>query len=189
MSEAIERAHETIHEHANHSDPWARGVAVLVSALAAILVMTDIGGKAAQTEYLTNHVALSNEWAFYQAKNLRAVVRTSEADLLASLPSAAEPAVQARIKEARASADRMRDDPASGDGMKQLAEKAQAQETERNEAAHRYHNYEYAVGLLQLAIVLASVSVVIRIRAMTIGAGVIGAVAALGALGIALNLL
>ena len=100
MSEAMERAHETIHEHASHSDRWARGVAVLVSFLAAALALTEIGGKAAQTAYLTHHVAVSDDWAFYQAKNLRAVVRTSEADLLASLPNAADPAIQARIKEA-----------------------------------------------------------------------------------------
>jgi hypothetical protein len=189
VSEAMERAHETIHEHAPHTDGWARGVAVLISALAAALALTDIGGKAAQTAYITHHVEVSNDWAFYQAKNLRAVVLASEATVLASLPGAAEPAAQERIKAALANSERMRDDPAAGDGMKQLAARAQEVEIERNEAAHRYHNYEYAVGLLELAIVLASVSVVIRVRAMTIGAGVIGGLATLGAIGVALNLL
>lgn len=189
MSESLERAHETIHEHADHADPWARRVAMLVSALAAVLALTEIGGKAAQTAYLTHHVTLSNDWAFYQAKNLRAVTRTSEADVLASLPNAGDPAVQARIKEAHDYAARMRDDPEGGEGMKQLAVTAQTQEAERDEAAHRYHNYEYAVGGLELAIVLASVSVVTRVRSMTIGAAAVGAVAALAAAGVALNLL
>lgn len=188
MSELTERAHETIEEH-GHSDSWARGVAVLVSVLAAALALTEIGGKAAQNAYLTDHVELSNNWAFYQAKNLRAVVRTSEADLLASLPNAADPAVQARIKEAQDYVVRMRDDPAGGEGMKQLAVTAKQQEERRDEALHRYHSYEYAVGALEIAIVLASVSVVTRMRPLTIGAGCIGAAAAAGALGIALNLL
>jgi hypothetical protein len=187
MSEAMERAHETIHEHAEHSDRWARGVAVLVSILAAVLALTEIGGKAAQNAYLTHHVALSNDWAFYQAKNLRSVVRTSEADLLASLPNAADPAVQTRIEAAKEYAARMRDDPQGGEGMKQLAVKAQQQEVERDAAEHRYHNYEYAVGVLEIAIVLASVSVVTRIRLMSIAAGVIGALAAAASLGIASN--
>lgn len=189
MSEAMERAHETIHEHAEHSDPWARGTAVLVSVLAAVLALTDIGGKAAQTAYLTNHVSLSNNWAFYQAKNLRAVVRTSAADLMESLPTADDPRVQARIKESLAIAARLRDDPEGGEGMKQLAEKAKVQEEDRDAAAERYHNYEYAVGGLELAIVLASVSVVTRIRPMTIGAGLVGLVAAVGSLGVYLHLL
>jgi hypothetical protein len=188
MSESMERAHETIEHHASHADPWARGVAVLVSALAAVLALTEIGGKAAQTAYLTHHVALSNDWAFYQAKNLRAVVRTSQAETLASLPNADDPAVQTRIKEAQDYGARMRDDPAGGEGMKQLAAKAQEEQTMRDEAEHRYHGYEYAVGALEIAIVLASVSVVTRIRAMAIGAGVIGAVAAAGSLGTATSL-
>jgi len=188
MSEAMEKAHETIEEHGHHSDPWARGVAILVSCLAAALAITEIGGKAAQNAYLTDHVALSNDWAFYQAKNLRSVVRTSEADLLASLPNATDPAIQARIKEAKDYTARMRDDPKGGEGMKQLAAKANALESQRDEAEHRYHNYEYAVGVLEIAIVLASVSVVTRMRALTIAAGVIGALAAAGSAAIAAHL-
>jgi hypothetical protein len=188
VSESMERAHETIEEHAHHSDPWARGVAVLVSILAAVLAMTEIGGKAAQTAYLTHHVALSNDWAFYQAKNLRSVVRTSEADVLASLPNAQDPAIQARIKQAQEYSARMRDDPEGGEGMKQLAITAKQQEVERDEAAHRYHDYEYAVGALEIAIVLASVSIVTRMRALTIGAATIGALAAAWSFGIATNL-
>ena len=187
MSEAMEKAHETIREHAR-DEPWARGVAVLVSVLAAILAITEIGGKQAQNAYLTHHVALSNDWAFYQAKNLRSVVRTSEADLLASLPNAADPAIQARIKEAQEYAARMHDDPEGGEGMKQLEVAAKQQEAARDEAEHRYHNYEYAVGALEIAIVLASVSVVTRIRALTIGAAAVGGLAAAASLGITANL-
>ncbi|HEY4171584.1 MAG TPA: DUF4337 domain-containing protein [Rhodopila sp.] len=188
MSESMERAHETIEEHAHHSDPWARGVAILVSILAAVLALSEIGGKAAQNAYLTHHVALSNDWAFYQAKNLRSVVRDSEADLLASLPNASDPAIQARIKESKDYSARMRDDPKGGEGMKQLAVTAKAEEVDRDVAQERYHNYEYAVGALEIAIVLASVSIVTRMRGLTYGAGAIGALAALGALAIAMHL-
>jgi hypothetical protein len=189
MSESMERAHETIEEHAHHSDPWARSVAILVSVLAAVLALSEIGGKAAQNAYLTHHVALSNDWAFYQAKNLRSVVRGSEADLLASLPNAGDPAIQSRINEAKEYSARMRDDPKGGEGMKQLAAKAKAEEADRDVAEHRYHSYEYAVGALEIAIVLASVSIVTRMRALTFGAGVVGALAALGALSVAMHLL
>jgi Domain of unknown function (DUF4337) len=187
MSEAMERADE-IHEHASHRDPWARGVALLVSVLAAALAITEIGGKAAQNAYLTDHVSLSNDWAFYQAKNLRSVVRISEADLLASLPNAADPAIQTRIKEAKDYAARMRDDPEGGEGMKQLAVTAHGKEVTRDAAEHRYHSYEYSVGALEIAIVLASVSIVTRIRALTLGAGAVGAIAIAAALGVATNL-
>jgi hypothetical protein len=187
MSDSIDQARDTIEEHASDSDPYARNVAILVSVLAAALAVTEIGGNAAQNAYLTQHVAVSNDWAFFQAKNVRALVLTSQADVLASLPNAQDPAIQARIKEAQASAARMHDDPQAGDGMKQLSERAHGLEAERNESFHRYHKYEYAVGALQIAIVLASVSLVTRVRALTFGAAAIGAVAIAGALGIATN--
>ena len=189
MSESLERAHETIEHHAEHSDPWARRMAVLVSFLAAALAITGIGGNAAQNAYLTLHVALSNDWAFYQAKNLRAVVSTSEANVLASLPNAGDPAIQKRIKDAQDYNLRMRDDPQGNEGMKQLAIRAKEKEIQRDEAAHRYHHYEYALGGLEIAIVLASVSVVTRMRPLGIGAAVIGAVACIAALGVALDLI
>jgi hypothetical protein len=185
----MERAHETIEHHAEHTDPWARRMAVLVSILAAALAITGIGGNAAQNAYMTLHVALSNDWAFYQAKNLRAVVRSSEAELLASLPNATDTEIQKRIKEAQDYTARMRDEPETGDGMKQLAARAQAKEIQRDEAAHRYHNYEYALGGLEIAIVLASVSVVTRMRVLGNMAAVIGAIACATAIGVAIHLI
>ncbi len=188
MSESYERAPETVHEHASESDPWARRMAVLVSVLAAALAMTGIGEKAAQNDYLTQHIAVSDDWAYYQAKNQRAVIQTSEVDILESLPNATDATVQAHIKTAQDNVARMKDDPSGGNGMKQLAEKAKTREATRDEAAHRYHAFEYAAGALELSIVLASVSVVTRAHAMSIGAGLIGAVAAAGSLMIALGL-
>jgi hypothetical protein len=178
----MERAHESIHEvHHAPTDPWARGVAVMVSVLAAALAVAEMGEKSSQNAYLTHHIAVSDDWAFYQAKSLRATMRESEVALLQSLP--ADPQIADRIKQARDYQARVRDDPVGGEGMKQLAEKARAQEAERDEAFHRYHNYEFTVGALEIAIVLASVSVVTRMRPLTIGAGVVGALAC--ALGLA----
>nr|WP_294563691.1 DUF4337 domain-containing protein [uncultured Rhodopila sp.] len=188
MSETVERAHETIEEHARHGDPWARNVAILVSVLAAALAVTEIGGNAAQNAYLAQHVELSNNWAFFQSKNVRAVVLESQADVLASLPNAQDPAIQARIQESKTHAVRMRDDPKGGDGMKQLAAIAHDLEAERAESFHRYHKYEFATGALQISIVLASVSLVTRMRALAFGAAAIGAAAIAAAIGVATNL-
>src|ERR1700761_3522442 len=99
VTEVAELAHETVKEHHHEHpgrpqpDPWARPVALLVSILAAILAMVELGGKAAQNQYLTHHIALSADWAFYQARNVRATVKHSEAQLLGSLPNAGDPAV------------------------------------------------------------------------------------------------
>jgi hypothetical protein len=187
LSDSIEQAHDAIDEahHAHeHGDASARSIAVLVSVLAAILALAGVGEKSAQNSYLTYHIAASDDWAFYQAKNVRALMRDTQADILESLPTAADPAVQARVKTAREYAARMRDDPKAHDGMKQLAEKAQQDEAARELAFHRYHWLELVVGALEIAIVLASVSVVTRIRSLALGAGAIGIAAALSGLAV-----
>lgn len=187
MGDSIEQAHEAIHEahHAHeHGDTGARSIAVLISVLAAILALAGVGEKSAQNSYLTYHIAASDDWAFYQAKNVRALMRGTAADILESLPTASDAAVQARIKTARDYAARMQDDPKAGDGMKQLAAKAQQDEAAREMAFHRYHWLELVVGALEIAIVLASVSVVTRIRSLAIGAGAIGIAAGLSGLAV-----
>jgi hypothetical protein len=183
VSDDFNRAPEEVHERAeSNPDPWARGVAVLVSFLAAALALTGIAEKSSQNEYLSAHIAVSDDWSFYQAKNQRAAIRGSEISILQSLPNAADPAVLKRIQAAEEYIAHAKDDPKTNDGLKQLAARAAARETERQEALERYHHYELASGALELAIVLASVSVVIRIRPLTIGAGVLGLVATLGAI-------
>lgn len=184
MSESMERAHE-IQEHGTHGDPFSRNVAVLVAVLAAVLAMTEIGGKGAQNQYLTHHIAVSDDYAFYQAKLLRATVRSSEITILSSLPNAADPAIQARLKEAEEFTERMRDDPEGGGGMKQLMVKAREQEEARDHEEHRYHGFEYAAGGLEIAIVLSSVAVVTHMKPLAMISACIGFVAGLASLAVA----
>ncbi|HET6605391.1 MAG TPA: DUF4337 family protein [Rhodopila sp.] len=177
MSKIAEEAHETIHEHGGHADPYAKRVAVLVSALAAALALTEIGAKSTQNEYLKDHIAVSDDYAFYQARSVRALVKESEATLLASLPNADDPKIQAEIKADRDYAARMHDDAKGGDGMKQLLERAKQLEEARDETLHHYHIYEFAGGAVEIAIVLASVGVVTGMVPLALAAGMIGGIA------------
>jgi hypothetical protein len=108
-------------------------------------------------------------------------VLLGEADTLDSLPNASDPAVRERAAHARADAARLNDDEKTR-GRKQLEAEAIRQSEVRDHALHHYHDYEWAVGALQIAIVLASVSVVTRIAAMWIAAAALGGAAALFAL-------
>ena len=99
----------------------------------------------------------------------------------ARLPNAADPAIAKRIADARAQAARLLDDEKSL-GRKQLQAKARASEEARDHAFHTFHLYEYAVGGLQIAIVLASVSVVTRMRVFMLVAGILGGVCSVFAL-------
>jgi hypothetical protein len=60
------------------------------------------------------------------------------------------------------------------DGMEQLSEKAHEQEHMRDHQMHRTHTLEIASGGLQIAIVLASISVVINLPIFMIVSIVLG---------------
>lgn len=189
MSKIAEEAHETIHEHGGHGDPFSKRVAVLVSALAAALALTEIGAKSTQNEYLKNHIAVSDDYAFYQARLLRSLVKDSEARILTRLSNADDPKIQADITADKAYIERMRDDPKSGDGMKQLLEKAKVLEEAREESFHHYHIYEFCGGALEIAIVLASVAVVTQIGTLALVAIGLGSIASAVAAVVAAGLL
>jgi hypothetical protein len=175
--EATEMARDNLEEAHRKGEPNARRVAVLVAILAAALAVSEMGEKMSQNAYLAHHIQAADHWAFLQARNIRSTVESATASLLESQPNAADPAVRQRIDAARAEATRLRDDP-SGTGSKQIEAMARAEERDREIAFHKYHFYEIAVGALQIGIVLASVSVVTRVRWLALAAAGIGAVAA-----------
>lgn len=185
---AKEHIEQVEHHGGGHSDNGARHVAVLIAVLAAALALAEMGEKSSQNEYLTHHILASDSWAFFQAKNVRSTVQRTAAEVMESLPNSTDPAVRKRIEAALGEATRLRDDPAAGDGSKQIAEKAHAAEHAREHALHLYHQFEVVVGALQIAIVLSSVSVVTRVTALAYAAAAIGAVAALFGLATATGL-
>jgi hypothetical protein len=75
----------------------------------------------------------------------------------------------------------MRSEPGS-DGMEQLSEKAKEQEHLRDHAMHRTHELELASGGLQIAIVLASISVVTDLPVFMLASAILGLASALYAL-------
>ena len=180
-------------EHARHAqalgDQWARHVAVLIAALAAALALAQIGENAAQDGAISYQVAVSDDWALNQAKDVRASIRAVEASVLESLPNppdaSAGAAIQAKVTAARDTEARMRDDPLSGDGTTQMAGRARTDAANRDQHFHRAHQFETVVGALQIAIVLASVSVVTRVRLFAWLAGAVGATAAVFGLAVA----
>jgi len=178
MSESIEHAREGIERaHEAHDitlDSATRWVAVLVALLAAALALAEVGEKAAQTAFLMNHISVSDDYAYYQAKNLRVSALDDAIRILESLPNADTPAVQGRIAAARAEQATLRDNSAHGNGMKQLLATAARHEAAAERALGREHGFSGAAGALQIAILIASVSIVTAVKGLRWGAAVIG---------------
>ncbi len=195
MSDDVELARDELErtaEHAGAHGPQgegggirpahARRAAIMIATMAACLAVVESFAKEAQTAYLADQIAASDTWAQYQAKSVRRVVLSETADILGSVPDARQPAVAARADRARAEAERMRSDAAKGDGMLQLTDKAHGIEIDRDRELHRTEGLEQAAGGLQLAIVLASVSVVTALPALMAGGAALGVLSAVYAL-------
>jgi len=187
---SVEHARESL-EHVEHaaahpSDGHARQAALLIGVLAAALALAEMQEKQAQNAYLANHVSVSDTWAFYQAKTIRANVYAEAAVILQSLPDAGSEEAKKRIEAANAEAARLKSEPGR-EGAKELAERAKSLEEARDHFLHRYHRFELVNGGLQIAIVLASVSVVTRMRSFALVAAVLGGLSALAGLGTAFD--
>jgi uncharacterized protein (UPF0128 family) len=177
MSDFIDHANETIHEAHHHGGHQNRNIAIMTAILAAMLAIADMGEKGSENAYLTCHISLSDVYNYYQAKGTRVAVAESEIDILQALPS--NIALQTKIKALDNTAQLLRDNPKANNGMKQLLEQAKNLTIQRQHSFHRYHEFETVVGAIQIAIVLASVSIVTKMLPLSYLSGVLGIGAAL----------
>src|SRR6187551_3049464 len=63
-----------------HVDTGNKKIALLVAILAALLAISELGGKSAQTHALADHIDASNLWSFFQAKTIRQTTMRTAAD-------------------------------------------------------------------------------------------------------------
>ena len=187
MPEAHEQLEQAEHaEHAAHSN---RRIALLIAVLALFLSFSETLGKSAQTEAIDANVKSADTWAFFQAKDIRKTVVNAAAEettlLGASLTDpAAKAAIDKQVEVWRGTAARYESDPKTGEGRKELAVRAKAQEEDRDHAMAKYHHYELASAAFQIGIVLASAAVITEMIALAWCGGLLGvaglAVLALG---------
>ncbi|MGC1784391.1 MAG: DUF4337 family protein [Acidobacteriaceae bacterium] len=175
MSEDFDQAKERLEHVAEgrKTRKSTRRTAVIIAVMAAVLALTEFAEKDAQANFLSGQITVSNIWAQYQAKSVRRVVLSAEADLLEELPGGSSPAAQKKIAAARANAARMRSEPGA-DGMEQLMARARAQEHLRDHEERRKTVLETASGGLQIAIVLASISVVVEMPGFMLASVLLG---------------
>jgi|SRR6185503_1088771 len=150
------------HGHVDHGGN--KGVALLISILALVLAFSETLGKAAQTNGLSYNIQASNLWAFYQAKTLRQTTLRTAADQLAVAADSEK--AKKQIDAWKKTAERYESEPDKGEGRKELAERAVAAEKKRDLALAAYHHYEMSSAAVQIAIVLASASIVASVPAL-----------------------
>jgi Domain of unknown function (DUF4337) len=174
-------AHEQMEhaEHVEHAAGHNKQIALLIAVLALFLAFSETLGKSAQTEGIGGNVEASNLWAFFQAKTIRrTVVLTAAEAMKLQVDGAGSDAVKAamtkQIDDWQKTAARYRSEPETREGTTELAARAKEAEHARDRALSRYHNYEIASAAFQIAIVMASATIITGMMALAWISGLLG---------------
>ena len=157
-------------------------IALLISVLALFLALVETMAKGAQTDALSYNIEASNLWSFFQAKTIRqTVVRTAGEMVDLNRAPQADPeatdAVAKRTDTWAKTVARWESEPETGEGRKELIARAKVAEEKRDTATAKHHHYEISSAAFQIAIVLASATVITGAIALTwlsMGLGVVG---------------
>jgi len=161
------------HGHADHGGN--KGIALLISVLALVLAFSETLGKGAQTSALALNIEASNLWAFFQAKTIRQTVLRTAAEQTTVTNSSENSKKQ--IDKWLDTAKRYQSEPETNEGRDELARRAKAAEQKRDRAMAAYHHYELASAAVQIAIVMASASIITSMVALVWVAGGLGVIA------------
>jgi hypothetical protein len=184
--EHIERAEHAEHAaHGPHGDSlnhFNKRIALLIAILALFLSIAETLGKSAQTDALNLNVEASNLWAFFQAKTIRqTAVRTAGEMVELNRPQITDPAGQEalakRLDNWSRTVARWESEPDTQEGRRELSARAKKAEEKRDLALARYHHYEVSSAAFQIAIVLASATVItgaVALAWLSIGVGALG---------------
>ena len=140
---------------------FTKRVALTTAIFAVLLAITSLGGNNAMKEMLLSQQQASDQWAFYQSKALREhLYKTNglriEADLLergAGMKPDSKKLYEAMLKDMRAEEKRY------GEEKIKIEEEAKHLEAERDRNRIKDPYFDYAEVLLQISIVMASISI------------------------------
>jgi len=154
MPEEIQEMHENAEE--GHRDPSLAPVTLSMAILAVFLAATSLLGHRTHTEELLLQSKASDQWAYFQAKNIRRHTYELFLDLL-SVVSAKDPEAAEKVKEKyRNEIERTNDD------QKDIQSEAQALEAEVAIQQHKANRFDLGEVCLEVAIVLTSLTLLTR---------------------------
>ncbi|MBV8073758.1 MAG: DUF4337 domain-containing protein [Acidobacteriaceae bacterium] len=151
--------HEEVEEHVQHAqDPFNKTVAGTMAIIAALLAIVSVLGQHFNTEKLLDQQLASDEWAYYQAKDIRRYVAQVAQDGFNQIKTDN----QISNKYAHDS-DRYKTQSA------EIEDKARDFEKERDSAGRRGDRFHFGEVFLEVAIVLSSLAILTKRRALFLG--------------------
>jgi len=145
---------EELSEHAEHArEPFDKKVAVTMAIIAALLAIVSVAAHIYSTEELLAQQKASDQWAYYQAKDIRRYDSEIAADFLKALKSdsAAEELKHYGENAARYEKDRAK-----------IEEEAREFEKERDVKGDKALRLEIGEIFLEIGIVFASLAILTK---------------------------
>jgi hypothetical protein len=156
-----------------------RHVSLAISVLAVMVAMVTVLGHRTHTEAVLMQTRAADQWNLYQAKKIRQEQVSTTTDLLSLQPSANDAAVQKKLAEYKNHMQKWNGELADEQ------QKAQDLEHEVALAERRADRYDLGEALLEIAVVLSSITLLTRQQTyfmLGLVLGLVGLVAAASAL-------
>jgi hypothetical protein len=154
-----------------------RGIALSTALFAAMAAIASLeaGGTvnealALKTESTRLQAEASDQWAYYQAKGLKAAITEAEKNSWAALDKT--PPAELATNAERYLADQKK----SKDKAEDLERQRDEQGKEADELMHHHHFYAQSVALLQVSIALGAVAALTRRKLVWVGSALLGVV-------------
>jgi len=158
--------HEEIEEHVHHAkEPFDKVVAGTMAIIAALLAMVSVLGQHFTTETLLKQQESSDQWAFYQAKNIRRYSAQMSQDFLTQMKAPSD-AIGKYVKDGQ-KYDKQ---------MEEIQKEAKALAQERDDAEAKSKRFHVGEVFLEVAIVLSSLAILTKMKAIYIGGAVLALV-------------
>lgn len=182
MNDAMDRALEMISDQQQAQEQFRIRGGFLIAGLAVVLAIATLLGNNADQDVIQYSILTADTYSFFQAKNVRQTMYKLQQDELKlrlndpALPAEEKETVQSLADNYGKTVARYDSEPdptdpnnpLKGEGKKELLARAQFLEAQRDQAMERGNNYDYASVLLQIAIVVASASIIVVSRPLLI---------------------
>src|SRR5215468_7845556 len=172
-----EELHE-LHEHAEHAkhDPSLAPVSITMATLAVMVAIVSLLGHRAATEAVLNQAKASNQWAYYQAKNIRGHQDKLFANLTA-VTATSNPEALAKVRE-----EYVQESERYKDEQKKVEVEARKLVEEVGIEQRKADRFDLGEVFLEIALVITSITLLSGRRVFWLfglGLGAIGLVVAL----------
>ena len=157
-----EKLHESIQEEAEKTgERWVLLVALSTAILAVFAALCSLMAGHHANEALIEQIQSSDQWAYYQAKGIKAAVLESKIETLQALGKQISIKDEEKVKNYKKE-------------QKELEEQAKEKQTSSSAHLKAHKTLSKAVTVFQIAIAVSAISVLTRRKWLWYGSSVLG---------------